>query len=182
MNTKAIIALTIIGVLAIGGALVYGLGGTNLLRPSPGVLVLCAADVRECPDGSYVNRTSPTCEFKACPTATTTPQNGGGPNFPTTTTTLTLGANTLIGQTVTLALLEDSRCPVDVECVWAGTVRVKATFKDATYTFTLDKPQTIGFYAITLTGVTPEKNSKVTIKPEDYRFTFVAGPANPQMK
>lgn len=28
---------------------------------------VCAADVRECPDGSYVSRVPPSCEFAACP-------------------------------------------------------------------------------------------------------------------
>jgi hypothetical protein len=31
----------------------------------------CVADVEQCPDGSYVGRTGPNCEF-VCPTATTT--------------------------------------------------------------------------------------------------------------
>lgn len=29
--------------------------------------VFCAADVRECPDGSYVSRIPPHCAFAACP-------------------------------------------------------------------------------------------------------------------
>jgi len=29
--------------------------------------VFCAADVKRCPDGSYVSRVPPTCEFKECP-------------------------------------------------------------------------------------------------------------------
>ncbi len=29
--------------------------------------IMCAADVRQCPDGSYVGRLPPTCEFAACP-------------------------------------------------------------------------------------------------------------------
>ncbi|HEY4489945.1 MAG TPA: hypothetical protein VJC12_01665 [Candidatus Paceibacterota bacterium] len=29
--------------------------------------IFCTADVKLCPDGSYVSRTPPTCQFKACP-------------------------------------------------------------------------------------------------------------------
>jgi hypothetical protein len=29
--------------------------------------VMCAADVKQCPDGSYVGRTGPHCEFAPCP-------------------------------------------------------------------------------------------------------------------
>ncbi len=29
--------------------------------------VVCAQDAKECPDGSYVGRTGPVCEFAACP-------------------------------------------------------------------------------------------------------------------
>lgn len=28
---------------------------------------ICTADVRQCPDGSYVGRTGPMCEFGPCP-------------------------------------------------------------------------------------------------------------------
>lgn len=30
-------------------------------------IVFCAADARECPDGSYVGRVSPSCNFADCP-------------------------------------------------------------------------------------------------------------------
>lgn len=29
--------------------------------------VFCTQDVKECPDGSYVSRVPPTCEFAPCP-------------------------------------------------------------------------------------------------------------------
>lgn len=29
--------------------------------------VYCTADAKECPDGSYVGRVGPSCEFAACP-------------------------------------------------------------------------------------------------------------------
>lgn len=29
--------------------------------------IACTADAKECPDGSYVGREAPNCEFAACP-------------------------------------------------------------------------------------------------------------------
>lgn len=34
------------------------------------VFVACTQEAKQCPDGSYVARTGPTCEFSACPTST----------------------------------------------------------------------------------------------------------------
>ncbi len=34
---------------------------------------VCAADVQQCPDGSYVKRVSPSCNFEQCPTTTVCP-------------------------------------------------------------------------------------------------------------
>lgn len=31
--------------------------------------VTCTMEAKECPDGSYVGRSGPNCEFEACPTA-----------------------------------------------------------------------------------------------------------------
>ena len=42
-------------------------------RTCPGGGVLCPQDVRPCPDGSYVNRQAPLCEFTPCPILPTCP-------------------------------------------------------------------------------------------------------------
>lgn len=77
-----------------------------------------------------------------------------------------------------LELVEDSRCPVDVQCIQAGTVRVKARIVSgsgtSTEVFTLNTPITAEVESITLTKVYPvEKNSNVVVQPGDYDFTFV---------
>jgi hypothetical protein len=42
---------------------------------TPGNTVVCTMDARQCPDGTYVGRTGPNCEF-ICPSGpTTTPGN-----------------------------------------------------------------------------------------------------------
>lgn len=39
---------------------------------------VCTLEAKLCPDGSYVGRTGPNCEFAACPAATTTSTSGTG--------------------------------------------------------------------------------------------------------
>ena len=75
-----------------------------------------------------------------------------------------------------LSIEEDSRCPSDVQCIQAGTVRVKAEVVSgmgtSTSIFKLGQVFTTEAEVITLKGVTPEKNSKVAITDKDYRFVF----------
>ncbi len=75
-----------------------------------------------------------------------------------------------------ILVLEDSRCPTDVQCIQAGTVRVRTQLQtgqgSAEQIFALNKPITTEAEIITLIEVTPTKNSKVTISPSDYVFTF----------
>lgn len=44
-------------------------------RPSG---IMCTMEAKLCPDGSYVGRTGPKCEFAACPGATSTPSTTSG--------------------------------------------------------------------------------------------------------
>jgi hypothetical protein len=75
-----------------------------------------------------------------------------------------------------ISIEEDSRCPSDVQCIQAGTVRVKLEVASAlgksTSIVKLDQEFTTEGEAITLTNVLPGKNSKVTIHPSDYSLTF----------
>jgi len=132
--------------------------------------VACTMDAKACPDGSYVGRTGPTCEFAACPAAGAT--------------TVAIGGRTTIqGTTIgVLELLEDSRCPIDVQCIQAGTVRVRAAVDAMSrdFTFTLNQPQIVGNVTITLVSVIPaEKNSQLTVEKSDYRFGFTVVPKEP---
>lgn len=65
MNQKGIapiaIILIIIGVLAVGGG-IYVI--KKFQKP---VIQACTQEAKQCPDGSYVSRTEPNCEFAACP-------------------------------------------------------------------------------------------------------------------
>jgi hypothetical protein len=86
---------------------------------------------------------------------------------------------TLTGGEVTivpLEILEDSRCPVDVQCIQAGTVRIKARvvsgLGESEMTFTLNKEITTEAESVTLTDVQPVKKSTVHPSPSEYTFTF----------
>ncbi|HTK33346.1 MAG TPA: hypothetical protein VL335_02235, partial [Candidatus Paceibacterota bacterium] len=41
-----------------------------VVQPEP---VVCTMEAKQCPDGSYVGRSGPQCEFAACPSPNTTP-------------------------------------------------------------------------------------------------------------
>lgn len=61
-NGFANIITVVIAVLAMGG-----LFGYYALQKMSERQVVCTADAKECPDGSYVGRVGPNCEFKPCP-------------------------------------------------------------------------------------------------------------------
>ena len=73
---------------------------------------------------------------------------------------------------VFLNVLEDSRCPSDVTCVWEGQVRLSfEVSKDTTAEILLannDSSSVFGSYQIQLVDVKPYPTSTVTINPDDY--------------
>lgn len=75
-----------------------------------------------------------------------------------------------------LSIEEDSRCPIDVQCIQAGTVRVKVQIVSGLGTSTsiliLGQIFTTEVESITLTDVIPATNSKVRITDTDYRLVF----------
>jgi hypothetical protein len=89
-----------------------------------------------------------------------------------------------IGQTVRvdgptvkpIAIIEDSRCPAGVQCVWAGRVILKAEIGTGrgkqVMDLTLGTPVQVADGALTLRDVTPDKRHDKPIAPDDYRFTF----------
>ncbi|MCA1661917.1 MAG: hypothetical protein LC648_07070 [Novosphingobium sp.] len=75
-----------------------------------------------------------------------------------------------------LALLEDSRCPQGVQCVWAGRVRITARISTGAGTTTREltsgQPVTVADGALTLVEVQPLRRRDAPPRPEDYRFGF----------
>lgn len=87
-----------------------------------------------------------------------------------------------IGVTVTfLGVVEDSRCPVNVYCVWAGRVTVEVSImkrNEAAFKINLtlpdrDKKEFDG-YAITLLRVDPQREypDRMEISASDYEITL----------
>lgn len=86
-----------------------------------------------------------------------------------------------IGETITLGgprvtplvLIEDSRCPQGVQCVWAGRVRISATISTPTmkltHELTLGEPFAVADGTLTLSEVQPGKRTDA-IRLGDYRF------------
>lgn len=83
-----------------------------------------------------------------------------------------------------ISVLEDSRCPADVDCVWAGNAKVKVqvtnTSTGVTKMMELNTSggataDTMGRYTVRLVGVTPARNTGKKIEPEDYRITIKVG-------
>ncbi len=82
--------------------------------------------------------------------------------------------------TIKFVAVEDSRCPQDVDCIWAGNakVTVKVTnSKGASKTFDLNtnlEAKAVKFdgYEIKLGTVTPTPRSNVRINPNGYTASF----------
>jgi hypothetical protein len=74
------------------------------------------------------------------------------------------------------AVIEDSRCPEDVQCIWAGTVKIEADIESgmgkATETMQLNVPITTEAEVVTLTEVRPAKRSSGEIAKAQYEFVF----------
>ncbi len=75
-----------------------------------------------------------------------------------------------------VAIEEDSRCPSDVQCFWAGIVRVKiqvvSTAGISTNLITSNQVLAIDKKRIILRSVVPEKRSDSQIDIDNYRLTF----------
>ncbi|WP_411342168.1 hypothetical protein V6U71_10400 [Sphingopyxis sp. J-6] len=76
-----------------------------------------------------------------------------------------------------VAVIEDSRCPMNARCIWAGRVKLKMLWLRPTgekqpFEVTLGEATPLADGSITLESVRPEKRTDVTIRPEDYRFSF----------
>ncbi len=157
--------LTGVAVIAVG---LYIATLVGWIFPTPPTTneVFCTQDAKQCPDGSYVGRTGPNCEF-VCP-AVNTP----------------IKVEAQIGKEVfalgvkllPLEIKEDSRCPADVQCVWAGTVRtlvrINSGLGKSEMIFTLGTPITTEVEVVTLIEVRPAPTAGVKIATKDYIFVF----------
>ena len=89
-----------------------------------------------------------------------------------------------LGQTVNLggpkvtplAVLEDSRCPMEARCIWAGrvrlSVRVTTGAGSAVRELASDKPLQVADGQLILQSTMPPRSTQHTLVPSDYRFTL----------
>jgi hypothetical protein len=81
-----------------------------------------------------------------------------------------------------LALIEDSRCPALVRCVWAGRLRIEALIEmrggseELRREMVLGEPVTLPEGRLTLVDATPGKRAEDPISPGAYRFAFRLDP------
>ena len=82
-----------------------------------------------------------------------------------------------------IAIIEDSRCPVDVQCVWAGRLMILAEveFDGGSESFrgniTLGEALPLGAETVTLVAALPPKTTGAVTDPRAYRFTFASRPS-----
>ena len=136
----------------------------------------CTTDAKICPDGSSVGRTGPECAFSTCPI----PQTNQTQEVDTTSASL---SQKIFHRGVHITpheVVEDSRCPVDVTCIQAGTVKVRVSLESEAgaqmLTLTLGTPVLFAGKRVSLTSVTPIKYATKTITPSQYRFVFSVSP------
>lgn len=127
----------------------------------------CTEEAKMCPDGSSVARSGPECAFAECPL----------PDMNKTKAVVSLGNSGSI-MNVTISpqeVISDSRCPIDVECIWAGTVEVRTVLSTEVahgeLILRLGEPRVFGDYIVTLTEVLPAK-TQGGISDESYRFIY----------
>ena len=80
-----------------------------------------------------------------------------------------------------LEVLEDSRCPIEADCVWEGRVRLKTQLDlgHETIFVTLDSsnPLRINGGFLSIGEVAPDmSNAWSPLRPEDYHFGFSFAP------
>ena len=76
-----------------------------------------------------------------------------------------------------VAVTEDSRCPRDVTCVWAGEVKVRIEIQQASRLASQveileGRSTTAGVHRVTLVRVEPQAMTGSRIAPQDYRATL----------
>lgn len=78
-----------------------------------------------------------------------------------------------------VSLVSDSRCPADVDCVWAGNAKLKIELSErgAVKVFEVNtglNPRSITFagYELKIVALEPRIRSNVRINPDSYTATF----------
>lgn len=145
-------------------------------------IVACTQEAKLCPDGSSVYRFGAQCQFAECPVApepkveeevVVKQEEVLGSKLTTLNKKITIAGMSL----TPLEVVEDSRCPSGVSCIWKGTVRIKVKLESegtTTQTSELSFGNSVVFgdKKITLVSVNPPAISNMIINKSDYVFEF----------
>src|SRR3989344_7127909 len=112
--------LTGIAVLVVVGAGIVGYFAITKTATAP-LSPACTQEAKVCPDGSSVGRSGPNCDFAECGGAGSTT-----PELEATVAVLNQRILTHGAHLTPLEVVSDSRCPIDVQCIPAGTVTLRA--------------------------------------------------------
>jgi hypothetical protein len=140
-----------------------------------GGAIACTMDVMMCPDGTYVGRSGPNCQF-VCPSSS--PAAGGGTTSLYEAFTIGLGQSKTVGHTTIKpwAVTQDSRCPSDVMCIQAGKVTVAFNISspagDSVKEITIGDTMGINSLIFTLKDVQPYPVATKKTQDADYRFVM----------
>lgn len=130
--------------------------------------VFCTMEAKMCPDGSYVGRSGPKCEFAECPKTDIKE-----------TDTAKINQKILNnGIFITpLKIISDSRCPSDVQCIWAGTIviRLRLERDGMVQEVDLEIDKTIVFSQqnVSLKSAAPYPKEGKEISENEYIFSFI---------
>ncbi len=130
--------------------------------PSGDQIVVCTMEAKLCPDGSSVGRSGPKCEFASCPEAS--------------------NVSSVLGRSVVqnglnitpIMIVEDSRCPVDVQCIQAGRLVVKTRFERVDGFGGVKELNVELGKSVEVLGMWVNLVTATSAKDENYSFTFIA--------
>lgn len=93
-------------------------------------------------------------------------------------TPVALGQPVWLGDVIVtpLSVIEDSRCPANANCVWAGRLvvetRITATHWQQTAPLALGEPYDVMNRTILLASAEPNKMAEAEVDPGAYRFVY----------
>ena len=151
-----VIALLIIG----SGIYIYVNKKSTEILP-----VVCTMEAKLCPDGSYVGRIAPNCEFISCPSSEGKVEFGKS-------VIMHINDEVVFPDGLILILKEvnDSRCPANVQCVWQGefstlfSVNIQNSPEEIRLGTVNNKEIIFKNYAFSLKGATEDSTTVVVSK------------------
>ncbi len=156
MNRKGIAPISILIIIAVLLALGVGIYVATKARP-PVAGRACTEEAKQCPDGSYVGRTGPNCEFAQCPSATSNGETG------------TLSGKVSVGPICPVERV-GVPCPVPPEAytsreviVYSETTIVARSHFNSDGTYRFELPAGQNFVAIPQSGIGGSKELPKTI-------------------